>query len=478
MANNGLIVQFFDCKLPNDGKLWKELAADAAKLKTDGVTAVWLPPAYKGAAGKDDAGYDVYDLYDLGEFNQKGSVRTKYGTKKEYIDAIEELHKKGINVYADLVLNHKLGADKIETISAQEFNDHSRYQMIGDNKTICGFTGFTFPARKRKYSDFEWNWKHFNGINWDQDKMKARLLKTDKEADFDYVMGDDIDFNNRDVYEELVRWASWYVKTTNVDGFRVDAVKDIPSSFYRDFLFRVREMTKKELFSVGEYMHWDQEVLNNYLHQIDSGSSLLDTPLHYNFHNCSKAHGDYDLRRIFDGTLVQTNPVKAVTFVDDHNTEIGQVYESWVEDWFKPSAYAIILLREAGYPSVFYGDYKGIPSDKYKGFKSVLDKLMKLRKNKAYGAQHDYIDNRDCIGWTREGDAEHKDSGLAVVISDGKGGTKRMYIGKHFAGAHFSDALGNAKYNIKIDNEGWGDFYVNRSAVAVWVRKEPKQSNK
>ena len=345
MANNGLIVQFFDCKLPNDGKLWKELAADAAKLKTDGVTAVWLPPAYKGAAGKDDAGYDVYDLYDLGEFNQKGSVRTKYGTKKEYIDAIEELHKKGINVYADLVLNHKLGADKIETISAQEFNDHSRYQMIGDNKTICGFTGFTFPARKGKYSDFEWNWKHFNGINWDQDKMKARLLKTDKEADFDYVMGDDIDFNNRDVYEELVRWASWYVKTTNVDGFRVDAVKDIPSSFYRDFLFRVREMTKKELFSVGEYMHWDQEVLNNYLHQIDSGSSLLDTPLHYNFHNCSKAHGDYDLRRIFDGTLVQTNPVKAVTFVDDHNTEIGQVYESWVEDWFKPSAYAIILLR-------------------------------------------------------------------------------------------------------------------------------------
>ena len=53
-----------------------------------------------------------------------------------------------------------------------------------------------------------------------------------------------------------------------------------------------------------------------------------------------------------------------------------------------------------------------------------------------------------------------------------------MYIGKQFAGAHFSDALGNAKYNIKIDSEGWGDFYVNRSAVAVWVRKEPKQSNK
>ena len=98
---------------------------------------------------------------------------------------------------------------------------------------------------------------------------------------------------------------------------------------------------------------------------------------------------------------------------------------------------------------------------------------MKLRKNKAYGEQHDYFDHPNCIGWTREGDADHKDSGLAVVISDGEGGTKRMYVGAHFAGAHFSDVMGNAKYNIKIDEYGFGDFYVNRGAVAVWVRKEP-----
>ena len=77
-------------------------------------------------AGKDDTGYDVYDLYDLGEFNQKGSVRTKYGTKKEYIDAVEELHRKGINVYADVVLNHKYGADKVEKISAAEFEQNKK----------------------------------------------------------------------------------------------------------------------------------------------------------------------------------------------------------------------------------------------------------------------------------------------------------------------------------------------------------------
>lgn len=78
-----------------------------------GVTAVWTPPAYKGMH-PDDVGYAVYDLYDLGEFNQKGSIRTKYGTKEEYLAAIEALHAEGIAVYADVVLNHKTGADETE----------------------------------------------------------------------------------------------------------------------------------------------------------------------------------------------------------------------------------------------------------------------------------------------------------------------------------------------------------------------------
>ena len=38
--------------------------------------------------GAKDAGYSTYDLFDLGEFDQKGSVRTKYGTKEEYLSAV------------------------------------------------------------------------------------------------------------------------------------------------------------------------------------------------------------------------------------------------------------------------------------------------------------------------------------------------------------------------------------------------------
>ncbi len=483
MLDNGLMMQYFEWYMKSEPSLWSTLKKEAEKLEKLGITSLWLPPAYKGAAGKDDVGYGVYDLYDLGEFNQKGSIRTKYGTKKDYLEAIKALQKSGINVYADVVLNHKIGADRVEEVSAQEFNDNNRYQMISEGKVIGAWTGFDFPGRKNKYSKFKWNWTHFDGIDWDQNNLEKAVFKFtgkewNKEVDsekgnYDYLMGADIDFDNREVFEELVNWAVWYVEMTGVDGFRLDAVKHIPASFYRDFLYQVREKTGKELFTVGEYWNGDVNVLLDYLDEIKSEASLFDVPLHYNLYHCSKAGGSYDLRTIFDGTLVKSDPVKAVTFVDNHDTQPGQMLESFVEDWFKPMAYALILLRRDGYPCVFYGDYKGIAHDKIKSKKQLLDKLMKLRKTKAYGEEHDYFDDPDCIGWTREGDADHKDSGLAVVISDGKGGTKRMYIGRQFAGKHFSDVMGNAKYNIKIDDEGFGEFYVNRGAVAVWVHKEP-----
>lgn len=488
MEQNGLMMQYFEWYLPEDASLWKTIKANASKLKTMGVSAVWLPPAYKGAKGIQDVGYGAYDLYDLGEFKQKGTVPTKYGTKEEYLDAIQTLQSKGIEVYADIVLNHKMGADETEKITAEEFNACNRNQMIGDKKIILGWTRFIFPGRKGKYSRFTWNWNHFDGIDWDQEACKSAIYKfvgkefdadvDDENGNYDYLMGSDVDFHNPEVRQELYRWGQWYLDITGVNGMRLDAVKHIGSSFFRQWLPAMREITGKELFTVGEYWHWDVRHLESYLEKVDNTMSLFDVPLHLHFHDASKAHGSYDLRTIFDNTLVQRRPMQAVTFVDNHDSQPGQSLESWVEDWFKPMAYALVLLRESGYPCLFYGDYAGIPHNDIPTMKPILDKLLKLRKKYAYGAQHDYLDDPNVIGWTREGDEEHKGSGCAVILSDGTGGMKRMYIGKRFAGTHFVDEMKNAKYNIKIDEEGFGEFYVNRAAVAVWIQKEPKPRKK
>lgn len=157
---NGVMMQYFEWNLPNDGNLWKQLKEDASHLHEIGVTAVWIPPAYK-ADEQQDEGYATYDLYDLGEFDQKGTVRTKYGTKEELKEMIDELHKNHISVYLDVVLNHKAGGDFTEKFIVVEVDPNDRTQVLGKPFEIQGWTGYSFHGRKDKYSDFKWHWYHF-----------------------------------------------------------------------------------------------------------------------------------------------------------------------------------------------------------------------------------------------------------------------------------------------------------------------------
>src|ERR1700748_3954894 len=103
MTPNETIMQFFHWYYPADGSLWNKLKEEVPKLEEMGVTTLWLPPAYKACDG--GVGYGVYDLFDLGEFDQQGSVRTKYGTKDEYVAAVETAHKNNLKVIVDVVLN-------------------------------------------------------------------------------------------------------------------------------------------------------------------------------------------------------------------------------------------------------------------------------------------------------------------------------------------------------------------------------------
>ena len=142
------MMQYFEWYLPSDSTLWDKVTKEAKHLENIGVSHLWLPPAYKGAGGKHDVGYGVYDLYDLGEFDQKGAIRTKYGTKEEYLRAINELHENNIKVLADIVLNHKMGADELEEVLAVEEEFNNRNVSVGIAKPIKAWTKYTFPGRR------------------------------------------------------------------------------------------------------------------------------------------------------------------------------------------------------------------------------------------------------------------------------------------------------------------------------------------
>lgn len=476
---NGVMMQYFEWYMNCNKNLWNTVRKKGDELSKLGITSIWLPPAYKGIGGEKEVGYGVYDLYDLGEFDQKGSISTKYGTKNEYIDAIVELQQNGIDVYGDIVLNHKMGADKLQTIKAVKCNwdDHTKEE--GKEQTVEVWTKFTFPGRNHKYSDFEWNWTHFDGIDYDYRTNQVALYKlknktwqmdVDKEhGNYDYLMGADIDFSNQEVIDECMKWGKWYLDTTGVNGFRFDAVKHIKASFIRDFIREMRKYTNKNLFSVGEYWNSNVEELKEYIEKTEGELSLFDVPLHYNFYQASHSDGNYDMSKILEGTLLKENWGKAVTFVDNHDTQLGQALESWIPTWFKEIAYSIILFNRNGYPCIFYGDYYGIQHDNIPPMEN-LKTLMLLRKDKAYGEQVNYFDNPDIVGFTRLGDDNHYKSGMAVIISDKYDGSKRMYVGKNFAGDKFTDALGHREDEIIIDEDGFGNFVVNGGQVSVYIK--------
>lgn len=464
-----------------------------------GFTAVWLPPASKGTNGGYSVGYDIYDPYDLGEFDQKNSVRTKYGTKAELLAAIKAVHDAGMQVYVDIVHNHLAGADEPELIRVRKVDPEDRTQFISEPFDIEAYTKFTFPGRRGQYSSFVWDFKCFSGVDYDNKTRETAIYSIlndygegweevvdDEKGNYDYLMYDDIEFRNPYVREELKKWGEWLYKEIGFDGVRIDAVKHISPDWENEWLDHMRGFTGKNFFAVGEY--WapgNLPLLLKYIEATQGRMSLFDASLHHNLEAASKQGCDFDLTTIFNDTLVAARPDLAVTVVANHDTQPLQSLEAPVDPWFKPMAYALLLLREKGYPCLFFPDLYGAKyTDKghdgndheiYMPGVENIEKLMEARKKYAYGVQRDYLDHANCIGWTREGDAgqEHPGSGCAVLMSNGDPGFKTMEIGRTHAGKTFIDLLGKCPDRVTVDAEGKAEFHTCGRAVSVWIATPP-----
>ena len=478
---NQTLMQYFEWYLPSDGQHWSRLAADAPHLADLGIRKVWMPPAFK-ATSANDVGYGVYDLFDLGEFNQKGTVRTKYGFKEDYLQAIQALKEAGIQPMADVVLNHKAAADGLEKFEVVEVDPNDRTIVLTEPFTIKGWTKFTFDGRNGAYNDFHWHWYHFTGTDYDASRNKSGIyqiqgdnkgwaqddLVDSENGNYDYLMYADIDFKHPEVVENLNQWATWFIETTGVQGFRLDAVKHIDSFFMKNFIQQITDKYGEDFYVFGEFWNGDEQSNNDYLASIDYQFDLVDVALHHNLFRASQEGENFDLTTIFNGTLASNHPKNAVTFVDNDDTQRGQALESTVGEWFKPAAYALILLREAGLPCVFYGDYYGISGDfAQQSFQAELDQLLRIRKDLAYGEQRDYFDDPNCIAWTRSGTEES--APIACVISNAAASDKRMEIGQAYAGRTYYDALGNHQDTVQIEEDGWANFPVAERSVSVWV---------
>lgn len=477
---NGTMFQGFEWYLENNGNYYNDMILKISDFKKMGITSIWLPPVYKGTTNN-DVGYGAYDLYDLGEFDQKGSIRTKYGTKKELKKLLKKLKENNIDIYADVVLNHKAGADKAEEFLAIKVDQEDRNKELEEAKNIKGWTGFTFPGRGDKYSKFKWNFNHFTGVDYDDRTGEDGIYKimgkdkgwsfgvSKEKGNFDYLMFADIELENKDVKKELLAWANWFIEELSLDGFRMDALKHMEKNFMEEFSADIYKNHGKDFYITGEYWSSDYNEIENYLNSIDYKIDLFDVPLHFNFQTASIEKENYDLRTIFENTLVKINPSLAVTFVDNHDSQPHQSLESFVEEWFKEIAYGLILLRKDGYPCVFYGDYYGISDGEgYLGIRESLDKLLNIRKYFAYGDQEDYCEEKNLIAFKRAGTEENPHK-LLVIASNGEENELSVFVGKEEEGKTYVDYLGNCEAQVLIDEEGYGLFKVSKMSISCYI---------
>ncbi len=486
---NGVMIQYFHWYHPGD--LWNEFADRAALLKQLGFTAAWLPPATKGDLGLEGRGYDLYDPYDLGEFDQKGGIPTRYGTKEEYLNAIEKAHEAGISVYADIVLNHRMGGDEDELITVHQVDEEDRNKVISEPMEVAARTRFTFPERRGRYSDFIWDHRCFSGIDiaWKNGKKITGIFKIHNEygtewtddvshqlGNYDYLMGADVEYRNPHVIQEMKNWIRWYFETTKVDGFRLDALKHLSSDFLKEWIAYIKTEVHPDCYILGEYWKDDAEKIETFSDKMDELISCFDAPLHYNFFRASEEGSEYDLSKILTGSLLEKKPLFSVSFVENHDTQQLQALESTVKDWFKPLAYAIILLSEEAYPCIFYPDLFGTEyTDTQDGEEvkiimpkvEILPALLKARHQFAYGEQIRYFDHPDCIAWVRKGNEEHP--GCVTIISNSEERSKEIEMGKAYAHTTFTDFLGFRKDEVTADENGKAVLKVNARSVSIWV---------
>lgn len=335
----GVMMQgfYWDCHTQENRveQWWDHLRANVQTLKDAGFTGLWLPPAHK-ADGRHGMGYDPFDFFDLGEFDQRGGVPTGFGTRQQLVDLIQECHSKGIEVYADVVYNHCSGG-------AMEQNPDTH---------TPDYTGFA-PASGK----FPRDYLCFN---------PSRYESYDGHDRFGGYP--DLCHRHPDVYRWLLEHARFLVEDVGFDGFRFDLVKGYCTWIVTAVLeYRYSPKDGRRNIDDGGWTYWRPfgfgeswsgnrqivEWLDSSNSWSDNPVAACDFPLRYRLKDLCDKFG-FSLRELIKpDALFIDRPFSAVTFVDNHDFRDSE-HPPIICD--KMLAYAFILTH-AGYPCVYWKDY-------------------------------------------------------------------------------------------------------------------------
>ena len=241
---------------------WNDLIQKMPELAEAGYTSLWLPPPAK-AGSVFSVGYDLFDPFDLGDKNQRGTIATKYGTRDQLIRVVETAHRFGIRVYFDNIMNHR-GFD----VPGYDANTPTNiYPALAPKdfhlQTVSGGFYRNWPGVQDYGNQWDVQYEPLSGLidlanepgsvngnfgnTLGSTTTKPFFIR--QAADPEYyadptqpnIGGGWRPFNARngvpiaeyvEAYE--IRAAMWTLYTTRCDGFRLDAVKHVPSNFFGD----------------------------------------------------------------------------------------------------------------------------------------------------------------------------------------------------------------------------------------------------
>jgi alpha-amylase len=325
---------------------WDHLASQAALLRAAGFTAVWLPPPLKGASGGFSNGYDLFDDYDLGSKEQKGTVATRYGTRELLARCVALLRANGLDVYLDLVENQRDGDD-----------GHFNFRYVDAFGRPGGGRFGKGPG------DFHPHVPQDPGVFTDAFEFGRDLAPLNSVG--------------HHALDGLLASADWLTRAIDVQGFRLDNTKGVSTEFVVRLLDHASLRGK---FAVGEFADGDVGLLQGWADATRHRASSFDFPLHFMLKHMCNSPGDFDMASLDHAGLTGVDPLGSVTFVENHDTDRGGIGGPIVRN--KMLAYAYILTAE-GYPCVFYRDYSR-DQDCF-GLKEKIDRLIWVHERLAAG---------------------------------------------------------------------------------------------
>ena len=355
-----------------DGSWWDHLREKAHEIKDAGISSLWTPIPAKGNWGIYDSGYGIYDHYDLGNYEQKGTVETRYGSRNELEHMISKMHEVGINVYSDVVLNHLYGGDEnleanpavTSYVKAGKHEPYPESDIRWQNDTAYTRTHLFFPKHIGDGEpNYEWHYQHFHPSS-----------ASDSLTDFaDDVLrpntkffGNDLNTYDEEVQQRLCSWGKWLKGTVGFDGFRLDFVRGLQPEFVSRWVNGLPLQDGQQPFVVCEYWASDGRYIKEWVDSVGKGGAdvhAFDFPLKFTLTEmCNKSGDEFDMSQLTYAGMIRNNtgfalPAKnIVTFVDNHDT--GKEHDKWVTRDFA-LAYAYILTHE-GTPCIFYPHFYGV----------------------------------------------------------------------------------------------------------------------